>query len=165
VLGTFHDRPAVHVQQVLKPLQKKQEPLYVVPGSDAETFASKRYPHKPLRRVHQGLRARSIDGFLRALPWLFQRGRSQGLSARYHFDFRGRQARQATVLITEQRIEVLSGLVGEPDVRLVADGEAWLRFVGRDRSLLRLLVTGALRLRPFARGLRLLARFGRCFPS
>jgi ferredoxin len=165
VLGTFHDRPAVHVQQVLKPLQKKQEPLYVVPGSDAETFASKRYPHKPLRRVHQGLRARSIDGFLRALPWLFQRGRSEGLRARYHFDFRGRQARQATVLITEQRIEVLSGLVGEPDVRLVADGEAWLRFVGRDRSLLRLLVTGALRLRPFARGLRLLARFGRCFPS
>jgi len=165
VLGAFHTDRATHVQQVLRPLQQKQEPLYVVPGSDAAAFAAKRFPHKPQRRVHSGLRARSIDGFLRALPWLFQRGQSLGLSARYHFDFRGRQTRQATVHIADRRIEVTPGLVGTADVHLVADGDAWLRFVARERSLFRLLLTGSLRLRPFARGLLLLARFGKCFPS
>ena len=165
VLGAFRDDRAAHVQQVLRPLQQKQEPLYVVPGSDAEVFAAKRFPHKPLRRVHSGLRARSIDGFLRALPWLFQRGRSAGIRAVYHFDFRGRQERQATVRIADQRLVVEAGLVGTPDVRIRADGDAWLGFVGRVRSLPRLLATGDLRLRPFVRGLRHLAHFGRCFPS
>lgn len=165
VLGTFRTDRAAHVQQVLRPLQQKNEPLYVTPGSDAEAFATKRFPHKPLRRVHRGLRARSIDGFLRAIPWLFQRGRSPGVNARYHFDFHGRDERRATVVIANRSIVLEPGFVGRPDCVVRADSEAWLAFVGGDRSLLRLLLTGRLRLRPFARGLAHLARFGRCFPT
>lgn len=165
VLGVFRTDRASHVRDVLRPLQQKNEPLYVVPGSDAESFAAKRFPHKPLRRVHSGLRARSIDGFLRALPWLFQRGRSAGIRARYHFDFHGEEPLQATVVIADQELEVLPGHVGTPDVHIRARSDAWLAFVGRDRSLLRLLLTGQLRLRPFVGGLRHLAGFGRCFPA
>lgn len=41
---------------VLKPLQEKRETLYVLTGSDAEAHATKRYPHKPVKRVDSGIR-------------------------------------------------------------------------------------------------------------
>lgn len=41
---------------VLKPLQDKRETLYVLPDSDAEAHATKRYPHKPVKRVDSGIR-------------------------------------------------------------------------------------------------------------
>ncbi len=43
---------------VLKPLQDKAETLYVLPDSEAEAHARKRYPHKPVKTVDGGLRLR-----------------------------------------------------------------------------------------------------------
>ena len=40
----------------------------MVPGSDAEAYASKRFPHKTTRRVGSGLRPGSIRSFLGNLP-------------------------------------------------------------------------------------------------
>ncbi|WP_430522794.1 epoxyqueuosine reductase [Mycolicibacterium poriferae] len=43
---------------VLKPLQDKVETLYVLPNSDAEQHARRRYPHKPVKTVDSGLNLR-----------------------------------------------------------------------------------------------------------
>ncbi|MGE0219175.1 4Fe-4S binding protein [Mycolicibacterium sp.] len=43
---------------VLKPLQDKHETLYVLPNSEAEAHAKKRYPHKPVKVVDSGIRRR-----------------------------------------------------------------------------------------------------------
>ena len=165
VLGPFLDRRAEHLRTVVKPLQAKAEPLYVVPGSDAEAYAEEHYPHKRLRYVRSGRRPTTVANFLRALPWSFQRGRSAGLSATYHFVFRDRETVDATVVIRDRRVDVRAGLHGEPDVTIRVDSEAWVGFLRQERSLARLLVTRSLRLKPFVRGARLLAAFGRCFPS
>ena len=48
-------------REVVNPLQEKRETLYVVPGSDAEAYAAKRFPHKTTKRVGNGLRPTSIQ--------------------------------------------------------------------------------------------------------
>ncbi|MFB7475104.1 hypothetical protein [Kitasatospora sp. NPDC056184] len=39
---------------VLRPLQEKPETLYVLPGSRAEEYAERRFPHKPAQEVGGG---------------------------------------------------------------------------------------------------------------
>ena len=51
VIGPFLDDRKGHLNTVVKPLQDKSETVYVVPGTDAESYAAKRFPHKKLRRV------------------------------------------------------------------------------------------------------------------
>ncbi len=165
VLGPFIDARARHVERIVRPLQQKTEPLYVVAGSDAEQYAAKRYPHKRLRRVHSGIRPMSINSFLRALPWLFQRGQSEGLAARYHFVFRGAEPVEATIDIRDGKIDVQPGLSGKADVRVVADSRSWVRFLRKETPLAWLLLTRRLRLSPMPRGAMLLGAFGKCFPS
>ncbi|MGH9454374.1 MAG: epoxyqueuosine reductase, partial [Terriglobia bacterium] len=99
VIGPFlTDRPGF-LQQVVKPLQDKDEIVYVVPGSDAETHVARRFRHKKTKRVGNGLRVQSIQGFLGGLPVTFQRGQAKGLRATYHFTFTGEEERKATVVI------------------------------------------------------------------
>lgn len=43
---------------VVKPLQDKVETLYVRPGSPAKAYAERRFPHKPVKEVDGGYRAR-----------------------------------------------------------------------------------------------------------
>jgi hypothetical protein len=62
---------------VVKPLQEKVENVYVVPGSDAETYVARRFPQKIIKPVGNGLRPRSIDQFLAGLPNAFQRGKAE----------------------------------------------------------------------------------------
>jgi putative sterol carrier protein len=53
------------------------------------------------------------------------------------------------------------GLVGEPDVRVQADGKVWLEIVEKRRSPVLAVLTGRLK----TRGDRaLLSRFAACFP-
>src|SRR4051812_35574752 len=85
VIGPFLTDRGNFLADVVKPLQDKEEPLYVVPGSDAETYAVKRFPHKRTRRVGSGRRVRSIRSFLFFLPHMFQRHASAGIAATYHF--------------------------------------------------------------------------------
>ncbi len=165
VLGLFLDQTAGHVAKVVKPLQQKVEPLYVVRGSDAEGHARKRYPHKRLRFVHSGARPTTVSSFFSALPWSFQRGQSKGLACTYHFRFFGAERTDATVVIRDQRVLVQPGLQGKADVTVTADAQAWIKFLRRERSLFRLLATGKLRLWPLPAGARLLGAFGKCFPA
>ncbi|WP_163722017.1 epoxyqueuosine reductase [Mycolicibacterium psychrotolerans] len=56
VIESYLDDRKGFMDLVLKPLQDKVETLYVLPGSEAEAHATKRYPHKPVKRVDSGIR-------------------------------------------------------------------------------------------------------------
>ncbi|MDN4522232.1 MULTISPECIES: epoxyqueuosine reductase [Mycolicibacterium] len=56
VIEPYLDDRKGFMDLVLKPLQDKVETLYVLPNSDAEAHAVKRYPHKPVKRVDSGIR-------------------------------------------------------------------------------------------------------------
>ncbi|MDG4665900.1 4Fe-4S binding protein [Mycobacterium sp. 236(2023)] len=58
VIEPYLDDRKGFMDLVLKPLQAKRETLYVLPGSDAEEHAKKRYPHKPVKTVDSGIRGR-----------------------------------------------------------------------------------------------------------
>ena len=151
-----------HLVEVVKPLQEKREPIYVIPGSDAEAFVKKRYPHKTVRRVRGSLRARSIANLLRGMPLSFQPGAAGDLAATYHFTFTGREPAQATVTIRAGKLQVQPGLVGEPNLRVIADSETWLGFLAQEKNLLWALLTRRIRLQGNPKWL---LAFGKCFPS
>ena len=161
VLGPFlHDR-GDFVANIVKPLQQKEETLYVQPNSDAEDFAKKRFPHKKTKRVGAVLRPVSIEGFIKLMKHGFQPGKSRGLAARYHFRFTGAQPAECTIEIENGRISVHDSIIGAPDLRVTADSTAWLRMLRKEVSVVWLLLTLRIRLRGDP---RLLVAFGKCFP-
>jgi alkyl sulfatase BDS1-like metallo-beta-lactamase superfamily hydrolase len=145
---------------VLKPLTGKQEELYVLPGSDAENYASRRFPHKRLKRVGRQLRAATIQQSLMGLRLSFQRDRAKGLNATYHWTLTGKERIQATVRIADGKIAVETDHTGTPDVTIVADSATWLRVLSRDYSILRAIL---LRKVAVKGPMSLLRAFGRCF--
>ena len=162
VIGPFLSDRKQFLQQVVNPLQEKPEPVYVIPGSDAEAYVTKRFPHKRLRQVGGGRRPQSIRSFLATLPHVFQRHASEGLDATYHFTFTGDEPAEATVVIREKTIRVAAGHVGTPDLRVTADSRTWLGFLAKERSLVWALLRRKIRLKGSP---RLLVAFGKCFPS
>jgi hypothetical protein len=162
VIGPFLDDRKKFLEEVVNPLQEKQETLYVVPGSDAEAYASKRFPHKQTKPVGNGLRPDSIRSFLLRLPHVFQRHRSEGLSATYHFTFTGAEEKAATVVIRDKTIVVQDGHVGTADLAIRADSQSWIGFVRKERSLLWAVLTRKIRWKGSP---RLLLAFGKCFPA
>lgn len=162
VIGPFRESRPDFVNAVVRPLQKKVEPLYVVAGSDAEAFAAKRYPHKSLRRVRSTLRPGNLRTFLHGLAHLFQPEAAGGLSATYHFSFRGEESKEVTVRIDRKQISVAEGLVGDADLRVEADTGAWLRFIRRETHVVKEILFRRIRVRG---PVKLLQAFGRCFPA
>jgi ferredoxin len=162
VIGPFLTDRKGFLEEVVEPLRAKEEPVYVVPGSDAEAYVAKRFPHKRPRRVGGGRRPRSIRSFLSFLPHAFQRHASEGLTATYHFTFTGEEPAEATVVIRDKAIRVEPGHAGTPDLHVTADGRTWLGLLAKERSLLWALLRRKIRLKGAP---RLLVAFGRCFPS
>jgi NAD-dependent dihydropyrimidine dehydrogenase PreA subunit len=162
VIGPWLTNRKQHMEDVVRPLQHKVETVYVVPGSDAEQYVPKRFPHKGLKRVGNGLRPQSIAGFVSGMPVVFQRGRSEGLDATYHFTFIGQEEREITVVIREGTLRVEEGHVGHADLRIVADSRTWLAMLAGDVSPVWALLRRRIRLHG---PLRLLKSFDRCFPS
>ena len=162
VIGPFLANRKEFVQTVVTPLREKAEPVYVVPGSDAETYVAKYFPHKTIRRVSSGIHPRSLQGFLFGLPLLFQRKQSKGLNAVYHFTFTGAEHRKATVIIRDQVVQVQEGHVGSANLKLTADTDTWLRFLAKEQNLIWALLRRKIRLYGSP---KLLIAFGKCFPS
>jgi Fe-S-cluster-containing hydrogenase component 2 len=162
VIGPYLTDKAAHLREVVRPLQGKEETVYVVAGSDAEEHVARRFPHKRVKRVGNGLRPRSIPRFLAGLCLTFQPGKAAGLSAVYHFTFTGKEAKEATVTIRNGTLKVEEGQQGQADLRVTADSETWLGFLAKERSLLWALLRRRIRLKGSP---RLLVAFGRCFPS
>jgi alkyl sulfatase BDS1-like metallo-beta-lactamase superfamily hydrolase len=162
VIGPFlADRPQF-LQTIVKPLQEKEETIYVLPRSDAEEHVARRFPRKKSKRVSNGLRVRSIASFIRGLPLTFQRERAGDLDATYHFAFTGAEEMTATVAIRNKQVKVTPGLVGDADLRITADATSWLRFLRKETSIVWQLLRRKIRLQGPP---RLLRAFGRCFAA
>lgn len=162
VIGPFLSDRKGFLDNVVKPLQKKEENVYVVPGSDAEAYASHRFPHKTIKQVGNGLRAPSIKSFLSVLPRIFQRGQSEGLNAIYHFTFTGEEEAKATINIKDRKINVIKGHIGKSAIHVTADSKTWLKFLAKERNIVWALLTRKIRIKGSP---KLLLAFGKCFPS
>ena len=162
VIGPFLESRKEHLETVLKPLQTKEETLYVVAGTDAESYATKRYPHKKVKRIKNGIRLSSIKNFLVSMGHVFQREQSKSLNATYHFSFTGSEERKATVVIRDQTITVEDGHLGRADLEVIADSETWIKFLAGEKNIVLALFNRSIRLRG---PLKLLVAFGKCFPS
>jgi len=161
VIGPFLEDRKGFLSRVVRPLKDKVEVIYVVPGSDAEAHVRKKFPHKTIKDVGNGLRPRSVEGFLEALPIVFQRNQSVGLNATYHFTFTGEEECEGTVVIRDQTIQVQWGLVGAADMHVTADSQTWVDFLAKEKNLLWAVFRRKLRMKGPP---RLVKAFSRCFP-
>ena len=162
VIGPYLRDKQLHIREIVRPLQERAEPVYVVPGSDAEAVARRKFKNKTVKPVSNGLRPRTIAGLLNFMPFVFQPNQSDGLDATFHFSFRGAERREATVTIKNRTLDIKDGLIGKPDLQVAADSKTWLGFLAKERSLAAALLTGKIRING---NRRLLLAFGRCFPS
>jgi ferredoxin len=163
VIAPFLTNRKEFLTDIVKPLQDKVETIYAVPGSDAEDYVRRRFPHKVTKRVSNGLAGQgTIRAFLRGLNLVFQRGKSEGLNATYHFTFTGQEEVKATVVIRDQKLAVSDGHLGTADFRLSSDSQTWLRFLRKEANLIWALLSRKIRIHGSP---RLLLAFARCFPS
>ncbi len=160
VIGPFQDNRKQFLDDVVRPLQQKEETIYVVKDSDAERYVQRRFPHKETKRVQNNLRPNSIAGFLRGITLTFQRGKAEGLDAVYHFTFTGKESAKATVVIRDKKLEVQEGHVGTAALHLTADSETWLRVLAKEANLLWALLRGKIRMKGSP---RLMLAFSKCF--
>lgn len=162
IIGRFLSNKPQFVQDTVKPLQRKVENVYVVAGSDAEDTVLKRFPNKIVRRIASGVRPSSVQSLLRAMPLAFQRGKAKDLRLELSIQFTGEEQIETTIRIKEQQIEILEGLSPASDLSLTVDSKSWLGFLAGRESLPLMVLRRKL---SFKGDLRLLAKFGRCFPS
>ena len=162
VIGPFLTDRKAYLQEIVRPLQEKEETIYVAKNSDAEDNVAKRFPHKTIKFVGNSLRPNSIKVFLNGMPNVFQPGKSAELNATFHFTFTGDEQRQATVVIQQQRISVKEGHVGQPDLHVTADSRTWIGFLRKEKNVVWALLRRKIRLDG---PLKLLVAFGKCFPQ
>ncbi len=161
-IGPYIDDRKAYNRTVLKPFQEKEEMIFVVPGSDADAYVTKQYPHKTVRYVGNGLRPDTVANFFNALPLVFQREQSQGLEATYHFSFTGSESVLATVTIKDKTITVFDGHVGKSDIHIKADAKTWIAFLSKEKNLLAAMVSGKIRVKGSP---LLMQKFAKCFPA
>jgi ferredoxin len=148
------------VEDVVKPLQQRTETVYVLPGSDAENHVLRMFPQKKIKRVGNGIRPPSVASFLASLPRAFQRHKSAGLDATYHFTFSGSEQADATIVIKDKTISVQRGHAGVPDVRVHADSKTWLRVLHKESSMFKEIIFRRIRVKG---PIKLFKAFGGCF--
>jgi putative sterol carrier protein len=161
-IGPYISDRKKYIKQVVKPLQKKEETIFVVPGSDAESHVVKRFSHKTLKRVGNGLRPNSAQNFLASLPVVFQKDQSKQLDVTYHFTFTGAENCEATVIIRNKTVEVKNGHLDTPDLHVIADTRTWLKFLAKEKNLLWALVSRKIRIKGSP---KLMQAFAKCFPA
>jgi len=159
VISPFLDDRAGFLGKVLTPLQEKRESVYVVPGSDAEVYVKKRFPHKTPRKA-KGLRPSSIRSFLFGMKLGFQREAARGLDATYHFTFTGKEQAEAKIVIRDCTLTVTEGHIGSPSLCMRADSATWIGFLAKEKNLLWAMLRRQIRIRG---PIRLMVAFGRCF--
>lgn len=135
-----------YVQNVVKPLKEKREPVYVIAETAAEEKALKNI-NKSVRYVKNKIRPSSIETFLEGIPLLFNPKKAEGLDLILHFDFSGTEQMQATVSISGSTVTVQEGFNGKADLRVIANSETWVGILNEEISPIRALLKGKLRLK------------------
>ncbi|HMP84666.1 MAG TPA: hypothetical protein PKA41_18385 [Verrucomicrobiota bacterium] len=162
MIGPYLASKKASAEDVVRPLQAKRGPVYVVRGSDAEAHVQKRIPDNIVRHMHNSLRPRSMTALLSGMPLTFQRHAAGKLDATYHFVFTGNEPTEATVTIRAGKVTVENGLLAQPKIKVIADSETWLGFLAVVRNLLWPPLTRRIRLQGNPKWLLSLKR---CFPS
>lgn len=160
VIGPFLKDRKGFMNDILKPLQAKEETIYVTPGSDAEAYVMKRFPHKTVKRVGNGLRPNTIRLLITLMPHAFQPKQATGLNSTYHFTFTGDETRQTTIDIRDNKLQISDGFHGKPDIRITVDSKTWLKIVGKEKNVAAALLTRKLRIKGNP---KLLMKFEKCF--
>jgi len=160
-IGQFLFDKKTYIKNVVKPLQANNETIYVIAESDAQVYVEKKYPHKKLKIVGSGIRPATAISFIDSLELSFQKGRSKGLDANYHFTFTGVEQIKASVDIKNMKLSVEYGHIGKPDISIIADTATWLSFLAKEKNLLLALIQRKIKIKgpPF-----LMQRFAKCFP-
>lgn len=162
IIGTFLENKKEHVQSIVKPLQNKLEPIYVVPNSDAEDHVKKYFPKKTVRNIRGTLRSETIASFLKSMHLVFQRNQSEGLNAVYHFIFDGKEKRNATITIKNKKLVVEEELIGKADLVVRADSEVWIKVLKKEMNIFKAIFLRKIKLKGAP---KLLRSFEKCFPS
>ncbi len=162
VIVPFLQNKPAFVKEVVRPLQEKVEPVYVIKGSDAEGHVKKRFPGKKAKVVRSGLRPRNAAAFIDALPLLFQPGQSKKINAHYRFIFSGAESLQADVVIRKGKLHINPAEESLPEVIIRADAQTWLRFLAEEISMFWALITFRIRI---SGKLWLMKDFQKCFPT
>lgn len=160
VISQFVDNRKAFIAEVVKPLQHKEETVYVLPGSDAENHVLRTFPNKKIKHVGNGIRPQTVSFFLSSMPIAFQRHQSEGLDATYHFTFSGCEKSEATIIIKNKTITVDMGHIGTPDICIHADAKAWLRVLHKETPMVKEIILRRIRVKG---PLNLLKAFGKCF--
>jgi len=137
VIGPYLTDKAGHLREVVRPLQEKEETVYVVPGSDAEDHVARRFPLKTIKQV--GNRPASPDDSAVLVGAASGVPAGEGGKAERRLPLHvshGKEPKEATVLIREGTLQVKDGHQGEANLRVTADSETWLGFLAKERSLL-----------------------------
>jgi len=161
VIGGYLRNKQEHLEQVVRPLVDKVEPVYVVAGSDAEAHVRKRFPHKRVRTIGSGLVPTSIEAFVAASPLVFASQAAKELELRVWFRFRGESTLEVTYAIERGTLEVLDGHVGRWDLLVDVDAATWLGIVRGEKNPVWAVLTRKMRVRG---GIGRLKRFRECFP-
>ena len=161
IIGPYLEDRKGFRESIVKPLQEREETVYVIPDSDGEAHLARRFPHKKARPTGTGIRPDSVKSFIEALPLAFNRNQSKDFTATYHLTFTGKESLKVTVVIDDGTLEVTPGLSGRPDLRLTADGPSWLRFLTGELGLIRAIVSRRIRIKGSP---ALMKRFAACFP-
>lgn len=162
VIGPYLADKKAHLQEQVKPLQAKEETVYVLKNSDAEDHVAKRFAHKHRKVVGNSLHPRSVSGFQQGLPLVFQPNKSEGLDAVYHFTFAGKDTGELTIIIRDKKLTVEKGHVGTADLQVTADSATWFGFLAGEKRLAWALLRRKIRMKGSP---RLLVAFEKCFPS
>ena len=121
------------VENILKPLSNKKEPIYVGKDTYAEEYARKN-PNKEVKVIRNIFRPNSINGFLTGVRVAFEQKHAMRVNMTVHFESNGKETAKATIIIAGEVIDVKEGHVGTADLGITADSETWLRIVNKETS-------------------------------
>ena len=161
-IGEYLDDRKAYTKQYVNKFRDLVETIYVVKGSDAEQHIQSNFPAKRAKFISNGIRPLSAAMFLESLPLAFQPGQAQDLDAVYHFTFTGNENLAGTVVIREKTLVVKEGLVGKPDLHVIADSQTWIKFLSKEINLVMALVTRRIKIKGAP---KLMMAFAKCFPS
>lgn len=146
VLPLYHQDKKQYVEDTVRPLKEKPEPVYVRKDTYAEKTA-RRFPNKEIRFVRSPTRSGSIDGFLSGLRLVFNSLKAKGESAIFQFKFTGSDERTETISIQDGKLEVCEGPAQNADLKITIDAETWLKIVNEEITPVIPVLTGKLKLK------------------
>jgi epoxyqueuosine reductase QueG len=149
-------------EQIVKPLKNKKEPIYVGKDTYAAEYA-KRNPNKEIKYVKNVGRPNSMFSFLTGIRVAFERKHAYDVNLIVHFDFKGRENGQATIIIKDETIDVKEGLIEKPNLVINVDIDSWLKIVNKevnDELMNELFTTGKIQVQGSLSDLR---KFQNCF--